>query len=410
MALEAVCLDRIAAVVVHRQRDEVVLQVRPGELLAAADEAAGLEVVRRGDPGPFQVPLDADGRLVVPQQRRVERDRLQAFVLQVHLEVVLQVLADAGAVDHDRNAQRAQRVGRPHARAQQQLRRGDRAAADQHLAARARLPHLVALQPGHADGAVALKQHPVAQGAGAHRQVRALARRVEVGQRGAAAPPVGGGGAVHRAEAFLTVAVQVVGAGVAGLLARAHEGLEQRADVGLRRGDVQRALAAVPVVGALVAGLGLAEIGQAVGVAPALQAGLLRPALVVHRVAADVDHAVDQRRAAQALAAALRHAPPAHVRLGLGDVGPVVGGALQRVGQRGGHLRAPVEPPVGAAGLQQQHRHVGILGQPRGQHAAGRASADDDVVELVGQGVLLDLRHGEPSFRRRTSPRRPARG
>ncbi|MCY1309267.1 hypothetical protein D9M70_593460 [compost metagenome] len=146
------------------------------------------------------------------------------------------------------------------------------------------------------------------------------------------------------------------------------------------------------VVGALVVGLGLAEVGQAVGVAPVLQRLVLCPAVVVHRVAADIDHAVDQRRTTQPLAAALRHAAVVHVRLGLGDVGPVVGGALQRIRQRGRHLRAPVQAPVGAARFQQQHRDTGVFSQPRRQHAACRAGADDDVV------VLLDCLHGAISL------------
>ena len=33
-----------------------------------------------------------------------------------------------------------------------------------------------------------------------------------------------------------------------------------------------------------------------------------------------------------------------------------------------------------AAGLEQQHRDRRVLAQPVGQHAAGRAAADDDVV------------------------------
>ncbi|MCY1228678.1 hypothetical protein D9M72_410080 [compost metagenome] len=223
-------------------------------------------------------------------------------------------------------------------------------------------------------------------------QVGPVLGLVEIGERGAAAAPARGGGAVHRTETFLAIAVQVLGLAIAGLLAGLDKGAEQRADIGLGRGHVQRAVAAMVVVGALVVGLGLAEVGQAVGVAPVLQRLVLCPAVVVHGVAADIDHAIDQRRTAQPLAAALRHAAVVHMRLGLGHIGPVISRALQRIRQRRRHLGAPVQAPVRAPSFQQQHRDIGILGQPRGQHAAGRARADDDVV------VLMDCLHGAISL------------
>ena len=39
--------------------------------------------------------------------------------------------------------------------------------------------------------------------------------------------------------------------------------------------------------------------------------------------------------------------------------------------------------PMQGAGFQQQHRQRGLGAQPVGQHTAGRAGADDDVIELV---------------------------
>ena len=194
---------------------------------------------------------------------------------------------------------------------------------------------------------------------------------------------------VHRPETFLLVAVQVLGARVAGLHAGFDHGVEQGVVAVLRRGHAQGAAVAVVVIGADVAGLGLAEIRQAVMVGPILQPGPAGPAVIVHRVAADVAHAVDQRGAAQPLAAPALHAPVAHVRLGFGLVGPVVAPPLQREGQRRRHLGAEVEPVVRAAGLEQQHLHVGVLGQARGEHVAGRTGADDDVVVfLLGLHVL----------------------
>src|SRR5699024_2851379 len=112
----------------------------------------------------------------------------------------------------------------------------------------------------------------------------------------------------------LLVAVEVLGARITGLDAGADHGVEQLAVVGLGRGHEQRAGVAVIVVGADVAGLGLAKIRQALGIVPVLQPFRLGPIVVIHGVAADVTHAVDQRGAAQPLAAAAIHAAVVHVR------------------------------------------------------------------------------------------------
>ena len=94
----------------------------------------------------------------------------------------------------------------------------------------------------------------------------------------------------------------------------------------------------------------------------------------------DVAHAVDQRRAAQALAPATVHAAVVHERLGVGLVASVVGGALQRHGQRSRHLGPEVQAVVGQARFQQQDADIRVFGQAGCQDVAGRAGADDDVV------------------------------
>ena len=55
---------RSGAVVADRQRQEVEHQVRVGDLVVAADEAARLEVVRRAWAAAEQQPLEADLRAV----------------------------------------------------------------------------------------------------------------------------------------------------------------------------------------------------------------------------------------------------------------------------------------------------------------------------------------------------------
>jgi hypothetical protein len=99
-------------------------------------------------------------------------------------------------------------------------------------------------------------------------------------------------GTIHRAKPFLLVAVEIVGARVAGLYAGFNHRVEQRIIALLWRGDADRAVAAVVVVGADIAGFRFAVVGQAVEVAPVLQPRRRGPVIEIH-VAADIAHAVD---------------------------------------------------------------------------------------------------------------------
>jgi hypothetical protein len=128
----------------------------------------------------------------------------------------------------------------------------------------------VALQPLDAHRALAGKNNAIGQRVGADGQV-GRARLVEIAARGAGAAALRRHGAVHRAKAFLLVAVEIVGARVAGLHAGFNHRLEQRIIARLWRGDAHRAVAAVVVVGADIAGFRFAVVGQAVEVAPVLQ-------------------------------------------------------------------------------------------------------------------------------------------
>ena len=66
VALEAVLFHRVGAIVVNRHRQEVVLNVRPGEFCAAADKTARFELVAGAYAGAAEQPLGADLRLVPP--------------------------------------------------------------------------------------------------------------------------------------------------------------------------------------------------------------------------------------------------------------------------------------------------------------------------------------------------------
>ena len=97
---------------------------------------------------------------------------------------------------------------------------------------------------------------------------------------------------VHRPQPFLLVAIHVTGIGIARLLAGIHKSAIKRIAAGTRT-HMQRARIAPVGVTALSPGLGLAEIGQAMGVGPVFQARTIRPSIVVKGVPTDVDHAID---------------------------------------------------------------------------------------------------------------------
>ena len=44
-----------------------------------------------------------------------------------------------------------------------------------------------------------------------------------------------------------------------------------------------------------------------------------------------------------------------------------------------------------AAGFEQQHGGLAVGGQPVGQHAAGRAGADDDEIEFLSAATTFPL-------------------
>src|SRR5215510_14064078 len=117
---------------------------------------------------------------------------------------------------------------------------------------------------------------------------------------GGAEPPAAVDVAVERREAFLPVAVDVVGQRVPRLLHRLEEGLEQRAHRGSALED-ERPLVAAPFPAAGEACLHLLEVRQTARVIPRAHTRISRPALVIQRVATLEDHSVDAARAAEYL-------------------------------------------------------------------------------------------------------------
>ncbi len=103
--------------------------------------------------------------------------------------------------------------------------------------------------------------------------------------------------------------------------------------------------------------------------------------IVVARLAAHVDHAVDRRAAAEHAAARVIEGAAIQPGLGLGLEAPIGARIVLRIEIADRHMDPDVI--VAAAGLEQQHADVGIGRQPVGEHAPGAAGADDDIVECA---------------------------
>src|SRR5438094_8017512 len=97
-------------------------------------------------------------------------------------------------------------------------------------------------------------------------------------------------------------------------------------------------------------------------------------------LAADIDHAVDRRRAAQHLAARPEDAPAAGAGVGLGFIAPVD----RRIGEGLAETERDVNPAVLvlAARLEQHHPGRRVLAEPRRYRTPGGPGADDDKIGL----------------------------
>jgi hypothetical protein len=276
-------------------------------------------------------------------------------------QVVVEVAPDAGEVGHDVDAQRAQLVGRADARGEQQAGRADRAAGDDDLAVRVGgLGPAVALVL-HADAAALADDEPPGDGVREDRQVRVVEHRSQVRARRAVARPVLDD-VLHGAdpELGLAVVVRVVGD------ARLDRGVDDRLVEGI----------GPDVLADLHEGLDLREERRHVLPAPAVVAGV-RPHVVVDRVAAHPDHAVQRAGAAE-------HAAPRPLQPALHGVdlrrradGPVVVAVPQLV-----HASDVVDGRVGVgpARLQEQHAHVAAVDEPACHDGPCRPRSDHDHV------------------------------
>ena len=265
----------------------------------------------------------------------------------------------------------------PDAREHQQLRRHQRAGAQQDFARGLDLFRFACLPVFDADGAAPFHQHARGARIGDHLQVGPAqrGREVRLGRAEALAVLVGD---LVQAHALLVRAVEVVVA----RKARLDRGLHEHRPEAVGRAQVhhvQRAARAVELVGAALVVLGLAEVRQHVAPAPT-RVAQRGPMVVVGAVAARVDHRVDGARAAQHLAARLVGAAAVESRLRHGVEFPVGLPGLGQQGEAGGAMdqHAAIRRPC----FDQCDPHLRVFTEARRQYAPGRAATDDDVVEI----------------------------
>ena len=314
---------------------------------------------------------------------------------EVEHQVVLQVLADRQLVA-GLDPQRREPLAGPDAREHQELRRVVGARREHDLALGADLLERAAAHDLDADRAIGLEEDPVGAGVGHHVDVAARDRWMQIGDRGAAAPPVALG-ELEAPGALLGGAVEVLVVRDADLAGGLDPGLDDRVHRAALA-DAERAADPVVVARAALVVLGALEVGQDVLVAPAFEAHR-RPLVVVGAVAADVDHRVERARAAEHAAARQVVAPVVEPRLGLTEQRPV---PVARQVRAEGERHVDLGGVVGRARLDHRHLDVRILAQAIGHHAAGRAGADDHVV-VHARTVRLRRRRG-PARRARVAP------
>jgi hypothetical protein len=326
-------------------------------------------------PAPQEQPLRADHRLGDEVVVAVERDRQPAFLLDVDLEMILQVRPHARTVgDHGDGVLGEMRAGAD-AREHQELRRVDRGGREDDLAPGRDGLRGLAAADHDARGAALADHHPLGEAAQDLHPARPQ-RRPQVGVGRGPAPPAPDR-RLHRAEALLFLAVVILGRLETRLPAGLDEGVVERVGARAAR-HVQRAVGAAPRALAAVPAFHALEVGQDVGIGPAGRAHL-GPGVEIAGMAAHVDHAVDRGRAAEHLAARHHEAPVAEMRLGLGEVAPVVAGHVHRKAERRWHLDEGAR--VRAAEFEHQNRVAG-LAEPVGKRRTGRACADDDEIGL----------------------------
>ena len=374
MRLKPVAFGGGLPVIAHSNRQEVILDIGIFNPRLRPDEGRAFELVRRAHAGFREQPLRANHGLGKDVPVLVQRDWLAGGHLDIQFKVVLQVLAHTGAVGDHLDTMLCQMGRRADARQHQQLGRVDGGRRDDHLAAGAQHLGLATAQHLDPDSATVFDHDPLRQGADEFDVAgRLRGPQIGVGRGPATALP---DRLLHRAEAFLFLAVIIVGRLIARLFARLDKGFEQGV-FARATADMQRAIGAAPVgvapVAAVMPAFHAFEIGQHIGIAPAV-GPLLFPVVIVHRVPAHIDHPVDRRRSADHLATRGRQTTVIQMRFGFGLEPPVVGFHVHRIGQGRRHL----DERARIAATMFDHHHLAPCRGQAVRHRAARTARPYD--------------------------------
>ena len=291
--------------------------------------------------------------------------------------MVVQVLTHAPEVVRHVDANRPQMRCRTDTREHQQVRAADGTGAQDHFPSCPCGDRHAAFQVSHTDRPAILENDPLDRGLAFDCEVGPCPGRIKVGP--CRAPSLA---LMHRtvekAETLLEMTVDVVRCRISRILPCLQKASRDRT-CRSRPVDMERPAVAPEPVAATEIGFHPLEIGQHVGIGPAF-AARLAPSLVVQGMPADVNHAVDGRRAADGLAAVMPDPPTVQFRLRFSDEGPIVSGAFE-VGKHGGrHLQG--KGIVFRARLEQQDPMVAVTAQTLGEDTACRPRADDDEIEF----------------------------
>src|SRR5579883_1617906 len=163
----------------------------------------------------------------VDAQIAIERHRLDDLVNEADIDMVLQILADAGQVMRGLYAVRCKLVGVADAGQHENLRGIDRAGREDDLLIGAGAKALAILLIFHCKSAAALDDDALGQGVSGDGEIWPGENRTKESFR-RAAPLAVPDREIIAAEAFLLLAVEIVIDRVAGLLARLDEQVEKR--------------------------------------------------------------------------------------------------------------------------------------------------------------------------------------
>src|ERR1051326_7141262 len=268
-------------------------------------------------------------------------------------------------------------LGRADAGDLQNMRRVDGAAGQDDLAGGAHLAIDAVLAKRDTDAATPLKQQTRRDGIGLNLEIAAAARFAQKGLRRGAAP-FAATGHLRIRDAFLLLAVVVGGEREASLLRRFDKAMSQGQDRAVILDDQRTALAAVGRITIAAIRLGFTEERQHLVIAPAAAAHL-RPIVVIGRIAADIEHAVNRAGAPEGFAARPLQLAAGRAGLAFTEEVPVDLGVVEDAQHAGRHMDPDVA--VGRASFE-QHTPRPILGEPARAHPAGRAGPDNNVIRV----------------------------